>query len=308
MRLAIISSLVLDSIQDAAENVYESLGGPASYCGLTARRFNFDVTLVTKIGTDFPQQYKQLLLAESINIEEPKLSHNFPTTRFRISLGKNERVDSRSLRLSSKGAPLTIRDLENINAECILISPVLDEVPNDVLRAAITSGKKKGFVMIDPQGYTRSVDRTGLIVPVDKVSLDLSGASAIKTDQTELALLANGLTGVQAMQHLQARQGIDFVISTDYCRIHLVCSRMHYWIDFEENYYPDSTGVGDILSSAFCCSYIREKDPLWALSFGVGAMRAALETRKMGLNKVPSGSFIEQNASYYYNVVKFQRL
>lgn len=308
MRLAVISSLVLDSIQDVAGNVSESLGGPASYCGLTARRFNFDVSLVTKIGNDFPQQYKLLLLAESIYIREPELSHSCPTTKFRIILGKSERVDSRSLQLSSKGPPLTIRDLENINTEFMLISPVLDEVPHDVLRAAITSGKKNGFVMIDPQGYTRGVDRAGLIVPVDKVSLDLSGASAIKTDQMELRLLTNGLTGVQAMQHLQDHQGIDFVISTDYCRIHLVCNKIHYWVDFEENHYPDSTGVGDILSSAFCCSYIREKDPLWALSFGVGAVRAALETRKMGLNKVPSRSFIEQNASYYYNVVTFQSL
>ena len=308
MRLAIISSLVLDSILDGAGNVFESLGGPASYCGLIARRFNFEVTLVAKIGTDFPQQYNRLLLAENIKIRGPRPSHDSPTTKFRITLGKSERVDSRSLRLLSKGVPLTIRDLENINTECMLISPVLDEVPDDVLKAAIASGRKNGFVMIDPQGFTRGVDPTGLIVPVDKVSLDLSGANAIKTDQMELTLLTNGLTGVQAMQHLQARQGIDFVISTDYSRIHLVCNRIHYWVDFEENHYPDSTGVGDILSSAFCCSYMKEKDPLWALSFGLGAIRAALETRKMGLNKVPSRSSIEQNASYYYNVVTFQRL
>ncbi len=305
MKLAIVSNLVLDSIQDASGNVFESLGGPGSYCGLIARRFNFDVTLVTKIGPDFPQQYKNFLLAEGIRTGEAQLSH-LPTTKVQLVSSTNE--GSRTLLLLSRGAPLDTRDLENIDAECILISPVLDEVPYNVLKAAILSGRKDGFVMMDPQGYLRTVDQTGLIVPVDKVSLNLSGVSAIKANQTELKVLTNGLTGVQAMQHLEAREGINFVVSTDYCRIHLVYNKIHYWLDFEENNYPDSTGVGNILSSAFCCAYLKEKDPLWAISFGAGAMRAALETRQMGLKKIPSRSLIEQSASYYYNLITFHRL
>jgi sugar/nucleoside kinase (ribokinase family) len=308
MKIAIVSHLVLDSIQDASGNVFKSLGGPASYCSLIARRFNFDVSLVTKVGADFPQQYKRLLLAEKITIGEAQLSYSLPTTKFQLILGRGERLNSRSLFLSARGAPLSTADLENINTDYWLVSPVLDEVPEPVLRAAISRCGKNGFVMIDPQGYTRSVDAVGSIVSVDNVTLDLSGASAIKADQTELKTLTNGLIGVQAMQYLQSHVGIKFVISTEYSRIHLVCNGIHYWIDFEENDYPDSTGVGDILSSAFCCSYIREKDPLWAISFGAGAIRAALETRHIGLDKVPSRTLIEESASYFYNSINFQRL
>jgi pyridoxal/pyridoxine/pyridoxamine kinase len=71
---------------------------------------------------------------------------------------------------------------------------------------------------------------------------------------------------------------------------------------------PDFTGAGDILSAAFCCAYLKEKDPLWALCFSAGAVRAALETREMGLGKIPAISKIEQTASYFYNTVGFQRL
>ncbi len=71
---------------------------------------------------------------------------------------------------------------------------------------------------------------------------------------------------------------------------------------------PDSTGAGDILLASFTCSLLREKDPLWAVCFGAGAVRAALETKQIGLAKIPLMSKIEQNASYFYNTISFDQL
>jgi sugar/nucleoside kinase (ribokinase family) len=83
---------------------------------------------------------------------------------------------------------------------------------------------------------------------------------------------------------------------------------MHYWLTLHEINTVDSTGVGDILSASFSCAYIKEKDPLWAICFGVGAVKAALETRQMGIAKIPPMRDIEENASYLYNTIGFQRL
>ena len=47
----------------------------------------------------------------------------------------------------------------------------------------------------------------------------------------------------------------------------------------------DTTGVGDIFCATFCCTMLREKDFLWALSFAGGAAQAALETKNFGLDK-----------------------
>ncbi len=68
----------------------------------------------------------------------------------------------------------------------------------------------------------------------------------------------------------------------------------------------DSTGTGDILCASFSCAYIKEKDPVWAICFGAGAVRAALETGQVGLAKIPTMSKIEQSASYFYNTIGFQ--
>jgi sugar/nucleoside kinase (ribokinase family) len=70
----------------------------------------------------------------------------------------------------------------------------------------------------------------------------------------------------------------------------------------------DSTGIGDILCASFSCAYLKERDPIWAICFGAGAVKAALETRQIGLAKIPFMSKIEQNASYFYNSIGFQPL
>ncbi|MGA8083502.1 MAG: hypothetical protein WB988_16745 [Candidatus Nitrosopolaris sp.] len=282
MILTVVSNITLDYIRDKEGVVTESLGGPGCYCGLTARRFSFDVTLATNIKKDF-LMYKRFLLNEGIMIKELHLN------------------DHATVRL-------TMDDIREIETDCWLVSPVINEVPENVLRRIILHGGKRDFVMVDPHGYTKTVNSSGEIISVDKLSVDLSGVSAIKADKTVLTLLTGGLEGVSAMQYLQARAKIKFVISTQYRIIHLLYNGMHYWIQLKDIDSPDSTGVGDILCAAFCCAYIKENDPLWALSFGAGAVRAALETRKRGLGKIPSKSKIEQSASYYYNTISFKRL
>ena len=58
----------------------------------------------------------------------------------------------------------------------------------------------------------------------------------------------------------------------------------------------DTTGIGDIFSATFCCTMLKEKDILWALSFAGGAAQAALESGQIGLEKIPSKGAIESNA------------
>jgi sugar/nucleoside kinase (ribokinase family) len=317
MKIAVASHLVLDSIQDVEGRITRSLGGPACYCALTARQFRFEVILATKVGKDFFSKLNANTLRDhGIAIKDYQISHEFPTTEFEIILNKDS---SRELFLLSKCAPLTVDDIQKIQTDCWLVSPVIDEVPANVLAAIIKNGGKRNFIMFDPQGYLRSLSypspqlqqpfssfRTPISL-VDNLPLDLSGISAIKVDKEELAALTGGIEGLVGMQFLQATKGVEFVISTTHNAIHLLHNNVHYWIGIDVDTF-DYTGAGDILSAAFCCSYIKEKDPLWAICFGAGAVRAALETKLTGLNKIPSKSKIEENASYYYGTIAFQKL
>jgi hypothetical protein len=50
---------------------------------------------------------------------------------------------------------------------------------------------------------------------------------------------------------------------------------------------------------------LKEKDPILAICFAVGAAQAALETKATGLGKIPIAGDTERNAAYLYNLMQF---
>lgn len=301
MKIGIASHIVLDTIKSGG-NTVESLGGPACYCGITARRFGFDVELATQVGSDFPDSALNLLRDNGITLKDRNITDG-ATTRFLLETDG----EPRRLALQAKCGPVLEQDIAEMKVDCWIASPVIDEIPLPVLQAIKKNRGKKNFVMLDPQGYRRNVGADGGIMLKDSLDLDLEGITAVKADKQELAALTGGLEGVQGMKALQAR-GVEFVVATEHRVIHMLHKDMHYWIKLRDVDTPDATGAGDIIAAAFTCGWIKEKDPLWALSFGAGALRAALETGETGLAKIPEMSKIESSASYFYNTVGFKEV
>ena len=133
-----------------------------------------------------------------------------------------------------------------------------------------------------------------------------SGISAIKVNSDELKALTNAsnLDGIKILQ----KKGIDNVILTDKQNISLLSENKIYSITLPDIELNDTTGIGDIFSATFCCTMLKEKDILWALSFAGGAAQAALESGQIGLEKIPSKAAIESNAYYFYNTIKFKEI
>lgn len=308
MKIGIASHVVLDTIQGAGGIVVESIGGPPCYCGITARRFGFDVELATKVGGDFPDNKRNVLRDNNITLREWHVAPGAKTTRFGLEMDGDVDNHSRRLVLQAKCEPIAEKEVHGMKVDCWLVSPVIDEVPANVLRAIIKDNRgKKNFVMLDPQGYMRVAGpQDGAITFRDSLDIDLAGITAVKADSQELLALT-GAQGVDGMKMLQSR-GAEFVLATEHRIIHLLNKDMHYWIKLREVDTPDSTGGGDILSAAFACAWMREKDPLWAICFAAGALRAALETKQAGLGKIPPMNKIEASASYFYNTVGFQNV
>lgn len=68
------------------------------------------------------------------------------------------------------------------------------------------------------------------------------------------------------MNFLHLYKAIRFVIFTDHSFIHLLYNYTHYRIDVDID-NSDYAGADDILSAAFCCSYIRERSFMEFLFF-----------------------------------------
>lgn len=304
MKIGIASHIVLDTIKGADGIVVESMGGPSCYCGITARRFGLDIELATKVGGDFPEAQRNFLRDNQITLKEDRhVAKDAQTTRFRLET----EGDLRRLFLQSRCEPISEQQILDAKVDCWLVSPVIDEVPQGTLAAIKKNRGKKDFVMLDPQGCMRRAGPDGIISFVDKLDIDLAGITALKVDREEMSALTGGMGGLEGMQALQSR-GVEFVLATEHRVVHLLHKDMHYWITLRNVDTPDSTGAGDILAAGFACGYVKEKDPLWAVCFGAGALRAALETKEPGLAKVPPMNKIESSASYFYNTVSFKRL
>tara|TARA_B100001079_G_scaffold268742_1_gene279709 strand:+ start:1093 stop:1965 length:873 start_codon:yes stop_codon:yes gene_type:complete len=290
MRVGIYSHCTIDTIV-FDDDMYEVPGGPACYCTLAARNQKFDVSLATKYGKDFP--LTEFLQEKKINMEN-KLSDK-STTRFKIVLNNSER----ELFIQNRCESLEFIDEKT---DGVIISPVYDEISSELFEKIKQS---TDFTMLDPQGFLRQHDSENKI-SLKETNLTLDGISAIKVNSDELFALT-GTNGDNALLTLQ-KNGVENVILTNKQDISLLVKDRIYSITLPNLELFDTTGIGDIFCATFCCTMLREKDFLWALSFAGGAAQAALETKKFGLDKIPRRGAVENNASYFYNMVKFRQI
>ena len=300
MKLTIVSNIVKDKIILKNNQITYSLGGPPCYCGLIAKQFEANVRLVTKFGEDFNKNELLFFKKSNFEVNNNSLSQS-PTTKFILKVNGS----NRELYLLDKCDPILISDLEQINTDCWIISPVLDEVPYTVLEYLINN-YNNDFLMLDPQGYTRAIDTNSKVILHESLDpLFFKNIDAIKLDPQELFCFSGG-NDINSLRKLKVNNNIRYALYSEKQRIHMLNEDKHYWLDINKVNTSDSTGAGDILASAFTCALIKERDPLWAFSFGVGAVMASLKTKKNGIEKIPKKKFIEENASYNYNLIKYE--
>ena len=290
MKLDVISHCTIDTIE-INDSKYVVPGGPGCYCSLTARSLKFDVKLHTKFGSDFT--LSDYLTEKKIEFEN-SLSNEL-TTQFILQIVNSERT----LFLKNK---CEVIDNIVLDTDSVIISPLFDEISLDLFEKVTNDAS---FVLLDPQGFLRRIDSENKVY-LEHTDLNLSNVSAIKVNSDELNALTNSsnLDGIKILQ----KKGIDNVILTDKQNISLLSGNKIYSIELPDIELNDTTGIGDIFSAAFCCTMLKEKDILWALSFAGGAAQAALESGKIGLEKIPSKGAIESNAYYFYNTVRFKEI
>ena len=290
MKLDVISHCTIDTIE-INDSKYVVPGGPGCYCSLTARSLKFDVKLHTKFGSDFT--LSDYLTEKKIDFEN-SLSNEL-TTQFILQIVNSERT----LFLKNK---CEVIDNIVLDTDSAIISPLFDEISFDLFEKVTNDAS---FVLLDPQGFLRRIDSENKIY-LEHTDLNLSNVSAIKVNSDELNALTNdsNLDGIKILQ----KKGIDNVILTDKQNISLLSGKKIYSIALPDIELNDTTGIGDIFSAAFCCTMLKEKDILWALSFAGGAAQAALESGKIGLEKIPSKGAIESNAYYFYNTVRLKEI
>lgn len=68
MKLLVVGSMALDSVETPFGKEDNVLGGSASYFSLAASMFT-DVSIVAVVGQDFPEEHLELFRAKGINLK-----------------------------------------------------------------------------------------------------------------------------------------------------------------------------------------------------------------------------------------------
>jgi sugar/nucleoside kinase (ribokinase family) len=254
---------------------YIILGGSAAYVSLAAKRLGANVSIISKVGGDFPEAYLWWLNQEGVNLAEVAKLKQEKTTRFELKY--NSDLSNRVLRLTSKAPPITVEDLrKTIKAKVVHLAPISNEISYEVAEKLAKSAE---VLSLDPQGLVRVFDENGFVAnePLkDRRILELIDVYKSSQDEIEAATsVANLKEAIKAVHDF----GVETVIVTLGARgAVLSVEGTAYEIPaYTPNKLVDPTGAGDAFIGGFLAEYVRGREILWCGCVGSAAASTVVE-------------------------------
>jgi sugar/nucleoside kinase (ribokinase family) len=250
------------------------LGGSVAYVSLAARRLDATVSLVSKVGGDFPDAYLWWLGQEGVNLSGVVKADDVQTTRFELKY--SDKYSTRKLRLKSRAPSITVDDLPTVKAEIIHIAPIAGEITYEVAEKLRSCAE---WLSLDPQGLVRNFDERGNVTGsslTDKRILELINIYKSSSDEVKAA---TGLSNLKSAMKAIHDRGVEMVIVT--------LGMKGAVLSFEESVYTipayksdklvDPTGAGDVFIGSFLTEYIRGESLLWCACVGSAAASLVVE-------------------------------
>jgi sugar/nucleoside kinase (ribokinase family) len=295
LRILVAGFVTIDTIQLPVRSIV-SVGGPPCYGGLVCARFGMDVSALTKIGNDFPDDQAVWLARNGITLRATDRSATKKTTRFMIKVKGTERTIS----LLSRCEDISRSQLPNLQFNAALVSPIAGEV-SPALLADVAA--RSDFTFLDPQGFVRTFGPSGEVT-VSRLRDEgiLKKVDAIKMDRDEAVAVTGASTPREALEKLASiglRKGV-VTQGAETCFV-LEGNRI-FEIPVPRVQIIDTTGAGDILAGALLASYVRTREFLWSACFGIAA--SSLSLHMIALAKVDLPRTVDQEARRLYALAK----
>ncbi len=251
------------------------VGGAAAYTSLAAKCIDATVSVISKVGGNFPQAYLWWLSQEGIDLSAVKKLADEPTTSFELTYSKD--LSERTLKLKSKGPALSPDDVpKDFQTKAVHLAPIANEIPYELVEEL----KHRADVLsLDPQGLLRSFDGAGNVSDNQIVDPRIFGLINIyKSSQSELYALT-GETELKPAIRAIHDIGVETVIVTMGAKGSLVSVEgAQYKIGACPSLVlVDPTGAGDVFIGGFLTEYIRQKEILWCACVGSAAASFVVE-------------------------------
>ncbi|MDH5460377.1 MAG: PfkB family carbohydrate kinase [Candidatus Bathyarchaeota archaeon] len=272
------------------------LGGSAAYVSFAARRLDATVSVISKVGDDFPKAYMWWLGQEGIDLSGVVKVENAQTTGFELKYTNN--LSNRNLRLKSRAPSITVDDLpKSLKAKAIHFAPIAGEVTDEVAEKLRSCTE---WLSLDPQGLVRKFDAKGNVTSgslADKRILQL--VDIYKSSSNEIKA-ATGLSRLDSAIKAIHDHGVKTVIVTLGMKgaVLSVEETIYNIPAYKSEKFVDPTGAGDVFIGGFLAEYIRGESLLWCVC--VGSAAASLVVEAVGPTFFGDKAEIYRRASVLY--------
>jgi sugar/nucleoside kinase (ribokinase family) len=275
--VCVVGSFSLDSIVVSGCKPFYNLGGASTFSSFAVNTLGASVSVVSRVGGDFPEDYLRWLHGAGIDVSAVKRYPHESTTSFELCYSDD--FSKRTLKLTRKGSPFGLEDIPcGLFAKAIHVAPIADEISYEVMRHLRSCCD---FLSFDPQGLLRSYDEHGYMFPslhhqVDRRVLGLVNVCKVSLDELFVLTRQSELAAAVKTMH---NVGVETVIVTmgDKGSLLSVDGDCYNVPACKSSAVVDPTGAGDVFIGAFLVEYLRGETSLWCASVGSAAASLVVE-------------------------------
>jgi sugar/nucleoside kinase (ribokinase family) len=266
-----IDSIILPNRQSP----FVVLGGSAAYVSFASGHLGARVSVISKVGGDFPVAYSWWLRQENVDLAGLVRVENARTTRFELRYSTD--LSDRILTLRDRAPSITVEDLPNsLKTKVIHIAPVAGEITYEVVEKLRDRAE---VLSLDPQGLVRCFDESGNVTVeplVDKRVLSL--VDIYKSSFKEIGAVT-GQSELSAAMKAVHNLGVKIVIVTLGANGAAVSveGAIHNVPAYKPDKPVDPTGAGDAFIGGFLAEYVRGEDCAWCSCIGSAAASLVVE-------------------------------
>jgi len=255
------------------------------------------VAVISRVGDDFPEEYKRLLTEAGVDLSALKTVEGAKTTNYVIEYLDGER----RMVLKAKAPPIEPEDIPHeLTARAVLLAPIAGEISPPLVAVL---RRRAEYLCLDPQGLVRSFREDGTVVLkgwFDRFVLSLTDIMKASLREYERIMGTGRLRyGLRKLHNL----GVGLVIITlgEEGSILSVRGELYAIPAYEVTRVAEPTGAGDVYIGAFLAEYVRNEDPVWCAC--VGSAAASFVVEEFGPTRFGSREEVMERAQEIYNLV-----
>jgi sugar/nucleoside kinase (ribokinase family) len=274
----------------------EALGGSPAYAMLAPSLGAFGSGIVTKVGADFEQGYRDALQSSGLDLTGLAIE-GLKSTRF---VNEYDETGHRVQYVEALAPPIRSDDftLDHLEATIIHFSPLTaHEISRDCIHQARSNN---ALTSLDVQGYIRSIDKDGMVTQREWHDHEdiMSMVDIAKFHQTELFATVPAKSELSAASQIldlgprivlvtRDQRGSVIYTRNTQVKIPLVLARAQI----------DTTGCGDTYTVGFLLEYMRSGNVKRAGLFA--ATCASFNVESIGPYNMPTRSDVESRMRAY---------